>query len=64
MLDDLVLAQTYVKQGLELWNLWKETVATKPHLPLVDIALVGKYTALPDSKYLLGGSIACPRCRY
>lgn len=50
MLDELVLSQHLMDQGSELWSLWKKTVATKPHLEPVNIALVGKYTALPDSK--------------
>ncbi|KAF5006768.1 hypothetical protein FDECE_6890 [Fusarium decemcellulare] len=49
MLDDLTLSQPFVLKGQDLWALWKKTVATSPHLELVNIALVGKYTALPDS---------------
>lgn len=50
MLDELTLPEAVAKQGSDLWALWKKTVAIKPGLELVDIALVGKYTALPDSK--------------
>ncbi|RSM10975.1 CTP synthase [Fusarium oligoseptatum] len=49
MLDELILPEAVAKQGSDLWALWKKTVAIKPGLELVDIALVGKYTALPDS---------------
>ncbi|KAJ4212094.1 CTP synthase ura7 [Fusarium solani] len=49
MLDELTLPEAVAKQGSDLWALWKKTVAIKPGLEPVDIALVGKYTALPDS---------------
>lgn len=52
-LDDVILTQELMNTGSALWTTWKKTVATKPHLELVTIALVGKYTALPDSKYFL-----------
>lgn len=48
-LDVLTLPQHLQDHGSELWRTWKKTVATKPNLELVNIALVGKYTALPDS---------------
>lgn len=51
-LDELTLSPTAVKEGAELWDLWKKTTATTPHLEQVSIALVGKYTSLPDSKHL------------
>ncbi|KAF7557038.1 hypothetical protein G7046_g6144 [Stylonectria norvegica] len=49
MLDDLALSPSSVQKGADLWALWKKTVATKPHLEEVSIALVGKYTSSPDS---------------
>jgi CTP synthase len=48
-LDVLTLPKHLQDHGLELWGTWKKTVATKPNLEPVNIALVGKYTALPDS---------------
>lgn len=50
MLDKIAIPPTMVEKGTELWNVWKKTVSTKPHLETVNIALVGKYTAHPDSK--------------
>lgn len=41
-----------IMEGQNLWTSWKTTTATKPHLAPVNIALVGKYTAVPDSQYL------------
>lgn len=41
-----------IMEGQNLWTSWKNTTATKSHLAPVKIALVGKYTALPDSQYL------------
>src|SRR5436305_2036837 len=52
MLDQLTLPPTLINKGSYLWELWKKTVVSKPHLEPVTIALVGKYTALPDSKHL------------
>ncbi|KAI1484430.1 CTP synthase N-terminus-domain-containing protein [Biscogniauxia mediterranea] len=49
MLDQLPPPPTLVEKGSSLWKLWKKTVVTKPHLDPVNIALVGKYIALPDS---------------
>lgn len=51
MLDQLSIPPTLVSKGENLWKLWKKTVVTKPYLEPVIIALVGKYIALPDSKY-------------
>ncbi|KAI1763441.1 CTP synthase [Hypoxylon sp. FL1150] len=48
-LDQLSLAPTLVHKGTNLWKLWKKTVVSKPYLEPVNIALVGKYIALPDS---------------
>lgn len=53
MLDQLTLLPTLVDNGSNLWEQWKKTVVLKPHLEPVNIALVGKYTALRDSKHLL-----------
>lgn len=50
-LDKLTLSPSFVDQGKKLWGIWKTTVATKLGLEPVNIALVGKYTALPDSKH-------------
>ncbi|KAI1387030.1 CTP synthase [Hypoxylon trugodes] len=49
MLDHLTIAPALSQKGANLWQLWKKTVVTKPYLEPVDIALVGKYIALPDS---------------
>ncbi|KAI0140183.1 CTP synthase [Hypoxylon sp. NC0597] len=49
MLDQLSLPHTMVNKGANLWQLWKKTVVSKPYLEPVNIALVGKYIALPDS---------------
>lgn len=51
-LGELTLAQSQQDKGAALWKTWKKTVATKPNLEPVNIALVGKYTALPDSTCL------------
>jgi CTP synthase (UTP-ammonia lyase) len=51
-LSDLTLSQALQTKGADLWTTWKKTVATKPNLERVNIALVGKYTALPDSTNL------------
>ena len=50
MLDRLTLTPNLISQGSTLWELWKKTVVLEPHLEPVNIALVGKYIALPDSK--------------
>lgn len=50
MLDELTPSSTMVNKGQTLWQLWKKTVVSKPYLEPVNIALVGKYIALPDSK--------------
>lgn len=50
MLGSLSVPPALVSKGSQLWELWKKTVATKHHLEPVNIALVGKYIALPDSK--------------
>ncbi|KAL7628191.1 CTP synthase ura7 [Parahypoxylon ruwenzoriense] len=49
MLDQLSLPPTLVSKGSNLWKVWKKTVVSKPYLEPVNIALVGKYIALPDS---------------
>ncbi|KAI1446487.1 CTP synthase [Annulohypoxylon stygium] len=49
MLDELTPSSTMVNKGQTLWQLWKKTVVSKPYLEPVNIALVGKYIALPDS---------------
>ncbi|XDG10493.1 hypothetical protein ABKA04_010108 [Annulohypoxylon sp. FPYF3050] len=49
MLDELTPSSTMVNKGQNLWQLWKKTVVSKPYLEPVNIALVGKYIALPDT---------------
>ena len=48
-LDKAVLSAERVEKGQVLWDLWKRTVQTVEHLPLVNIVLVGKYTSLDDA---------------
>ncbi|KAI4869284.1 CTP synthase [Hypoxylon rubiginosum] len=49
LLDQLSLPPSLIHKGSNLWQLWKKTVVSKPYLEPVNVALVGKYIALPDS---------------
>ncbi|KAM0263147.1 hypothetical protein ACHAQJ_001300 [Trichoderma viride] len=48
-LDKLSMSPTQLKEGQNLWNLWKKTVIPEHHLEPVNIALVGKYVTLDDA---------------
>jgi CTP synthase len=48
-LDKITLSPAQVKQGQNLWDLWKKTVIPEHHLDPVNIALVGKYVTLDDA---------------
>lgn len=50
LLDQLSLPPSLIHKGSNLWQLWKKTVVSKPYLEPVNVALVGKYIALPDSE--------------
>ncbi|EHK46115.1 hypothetical protein TRIATDRAFT_299558 [Trichoderma atroviride IMI 206040] len=48
-LDKVNLSSAQIKQGQNLWGLWKKTVIPEHHLEPVSIALVGKYVTLDDA---------------
>ncbi|KAM0452647.1 hypothetical protein ACHAPV_009410 [Trichoderma viride] len=48
-LDKVTLSAAQIKQGQNLWGLWKKTVIPEHHLEPVNIALVGKYVTLDDA---------------
>jgi CTP synthase len=48
-IDSATVPPPMIQKGQALWNLWKKTVISEPHLALVNIVLVGKYTAFDDA---------------
>ncbi|KAM0471251.1 hypothetical protein ACHAPX_009431 [Trichoderma viride] len=48
-LDKVDLSAAQIKQGQNLWGLWKKTVIPEHHLEPVNVALVGKYVTLDDA---------------
>lgn len=48
-IDNASIPPPMVQKGQALWDLWKKTVVSEPHLAPVNIVLVGKYVAFDDA---------------